>query len=112
MLPERASEIDEYVLRFADIEVNLDRERVTRSGREVCLTHSEFQLLLCFLVNAGRDLSRDMILESVWSSLSSPNTRTVDAHVLRLRRKLEHDPNAPRHFITLHKVGYRFCPAA
>lgn len=99
----------DYVLRFGEVEVNFDRARVTRAGRDVALTPAEFQLLACFLVNAGRDLSRDMILESVWSNLPSPSTRTVDAHVLRLRRKLERDPEAPRHFITLHKVGYRFC---
>ena len=98
----------DYVLRFGEVEVNFDREKVTRQGREVPLTHAEFQLLICFLVNVGRDLTRDMLLDSVWSNLDSPNTRTVDAHVLRLRRKLERDPERPRHFITLHKVGYRF----
>jgi DNA-binding response OmpR family regulator len=100
----------DYVLRFSDVEVNIDRGVVTRRGRTIDLTPAEYDLLTCFLLNAGRDLSRDVILESVWSYLPSPNTRTVDAHVLRLRRKLEPDPNVPRHFITLHKVGYRFCP--
>jgi DNA-binding response OmpR family regulator len=51
-----------------------------------------------------------MILNSVWGYESFPNTRTVDAHVVRLRQKLEADPNCPRHFLTLHKVGYRFLP--
>jgi DNA-binding response OmpR family regulator len=100
---------EDYVLTFSDVEVNIDRGVVTRRGRTIDLTPAEFELLTCFLLNAGRDLSRDAILESVWSYLPSPNTRTVDAHVLRLRRKLEPDPNDPRHFITLHKGGYRFC---
>ena len=102
-------ESEDYVVRFGAVEVNFDREKVTREGREVPLTPSEYQLLTCFLVNADRDLSRDMILDSVWHGLSCPSTRTVDTHVLRLRRKLEHDPESPRHFITRHKVGYRFC---
>jgi two-component system response regulator RegX3 len=98
----------DYILRFADIEVNVDRSKVTRNGKPVSLTAAEFELLTCFLHNAGRELTRDMILDSVWSNLPSPNTRTVDAHVLRLRRKLEEDPNNPRHFVTIYRLGYSF----
>jgi DNA-binding response OmpR family regulator len=98
----------DYILSFADIEVNLDRGTVARRGARVDLTPAEFELLTYFLQNPGRELSRDMILDSVWSYLPSPNTRTVDAHVLRLRQKLEPDPNVPRHFVTLHRVGYCF----
>jgi DNA-binding response OmpR family regulator len=49
-----------------------------------------------------------MILNSVWGYESFPNTRTVDAHVVRLRQKLEADSAMPRHFVTVHGVGYRF----
>lgn len=101
-------EEQDYVLAFDDIEVNLDRNTVTRAGKAVRLAPSEQELLLHFLANAGRELSRDSILDAVWSYLPSPNTRTVDAHVLRLRQKLEDDPNNPRYFLTLHRVGYRF----
>ena len=103
-------EVDDYVISFGEVEVNLDRATVKRRGRAVTLTPSEFELLTCFVQNAERPLTRDSILESVWSYLPSPNTRTVDAHVLRLRQKLEPDPDAPRHFVTVHRVGYRFCP--
>ena len=98
----------DYILSFGEVEVNLDRNTVARGGVGVPVTHAEYELLTYFLLNAERELSRDMILESVWSYLASPNTRTVDAHVLRLRQKLEPDPNAPRHFLTLHRVGYCF----
>lgn len=101
--PERA-------LAFADIEVDLERRVVTRKGHEVKFTPAEYNLLTFFLQNPDRPLSRDMILNSVWGYESFPNTRTVDAHVVRIRQKLEADPNCPRHFITLHKVGYRFLP--
>jgi DNA-binding response OmpR family regulator len=99
---------EDYILAFGDIEVNLDRNTITRSGKQVRLTQSEQELLMHFLTNPGRELSRDSILDAVWSYLPSPNTRTVDAHVLRLRQKLEDDPNNPRYFLTLHRVGYRF----
>jgi DNA-binding response OmpR family regulator len=98
------------VLSFADVEVNLERRVVTRKGHEIKFTPAEYNLLTFFLQNPDRPLSRDMILNSVWGYESFPNTRTVDAHVVRLRQKLEADVNCPRHFITLHKVGYRFLP--
>ena len=100
----------DYVLRFADIEVNLDRNIVSRRGAPVSMTQAEFELLTYFLLNPERELSRDMILDSVWSYLPSPNTRTVDAHVLRLRQKLESNPNEPRHFLTIFRIGYCFKP--
>jgi len=97
-------------LSFADIEVDLDRRVVRRSSEEVRMTRAEFNLLAFFLQNPGRALSRDVLLNSVWGYDSFPNTRTVDAHVVRLRQKLEPDPETPRHFLTMHGVGYRFLP--
>src|SRR3954466_9674613 len=104
------AEGDEYVISFANVTVNLDRATVVRAGKKVNLTTAEFELLTFFLQNPDRALTRDMILDSVWSYLASPNTRTVDAHVLRLRQKLEAEPETPKHFVTVHKVGYRFIP--
>jgi DNA-binding response OmpR family regulator len=98
------------VLSFADVEVNLERRVVSRKGQDIRFTPAEYNLLTFFLHNPDRPLSRDLILNSVWGYESFPNTRTVDAHVVRLRQKLEADPNCPRHFLTLHKVGYRFLP--
>jgi DNA-binding response OmpR family regulator len=93
---------------FGDTEVDLERRVVTRAGAEVKLTPSEYNLLLYFLQNPDRALTRDSILNTVWGYDSSPNTRTVDAHVVKLRQKLEPDPESPRHLLTVHGVGYRF----
>src|SRR5438552_6964544 len=107
----RASPDSRKVLHFADIEVDLDRRVVVhRGGEEVKLTPAEYNLLSYFLQNPDKPLTRDMILNSVWGYESFPNTRTVDAHVVKLRQKLEPDPNIPRHFLTVHGVGYRFLP--
>ena len=95
-------------LGFGDVEIDLDQRQVRRAGVEVRLTKAEFNLLAFFVQNPGKALSRDMILNSVWGYASFPNTRTVDAHVVRLRQKLERDPEAPRHFLTVFGVGYRF----
>jgi DNA-binding response OmpR family regulator len=106
----RAPGEQDRVVSFADTNVDIERRIVTRRGQEVKFTPAEYNLLTFFLHNPDRPLSRDMILNSVWGYESFPNTRTVDAHVVRLRQKLEADPNCPRHFLTLHKVGYRFLP--
>src|SRR5882762_4296900 len=98
------------VIHFADTEVDLERRVVTRRGDELKFTPAEYNLLTYFLQNPDRPLTRDMILNSVWGYESFPNTRTVDAHVVKLRQKLEPDPNIPRHFLTVHGVGYRFLP--
>ena len=101
---------DTKVIRFGEVEVDLDRRVITRADAEVKLTPAEYNLLVFFLHNVDRALSRDVILNSVWGYECYPNTRTVDAHVVRLRQKLELDPAAPRHFITVHGIGYRFLP--
>ena len=98
------------VITFADTMVDLQRRVVSRKGVELKFTPAEYNLLTFFLQNPDRPLTRDVILNSVWGYESFPNTRTVDAHVVKLRQKLEPQPDAPRHFLTLHGVGYRFLP--
>jgi DNA-binding response OmpR family regulator len=106
----RVSGDSKKVMRFGDVEVDFDRRIVTRRGEAVKLTPSEYNLLAYFLQNPDRPLTRDMILNSVWGYDTYPNTRTVDIHVVKLRQKLEPDPNSPRYFTTVHGVGYRFLP--
>jgi DNA-binding response OmpR family regulator len=99
-----------HVLKFAGTEVNIERRVVQRAGQEVKLTPAEYNLLVFFLQNPDRPLTRDVILNSVWGYNSFPHTRTVDAHIVKLRQKFEADPAAPRHFLTVHGIGYRFLP--
>ncbi len=98
------------VMRFGEVEVDLDRRVVSRSGEEVKMTPVEYKLLAYFLHHPDRPLTRDMILNAVWGYHYMSNTRTVDAHVVKLRQKVEIDPNVPRHILTVHGVGYRFLP--
>jgi DNA-binding response OmpR family regulator len=107
-LLRRSSAEDTKVITFGDVEVDLSRRVVLKKNEETKLTRAEYNLLTYFLHNPDRVLSRDMILNSVWGYESFPNTRTVDAHVVRLRQKLEPDSTMPRHFVTVHGVGYRF----
>jgi DNA-binding response OmpR family regulator len=106
----RTTEPDGTLVHFGDVEVNVERRVITRNQKEVKVTPAEYNLLLFFVQNADRVLSRDLILNSVWGYEFYPNTRTVDAHVVRLRQKFEQDPVVPRHIVTVHGVGYRFLP--
>ena len=106
----RAAPDGRKVSHFGDTEIDFERRIVSRRGEELKFTPAEYNLLCFFVQNPDRPLTRDMILNSVWGYEFFPNTRTVDAHVVKLRQKLEPDPNTPRHFLTVHGVGYRFVP--
>lgn len=97
-------------VHFGEVEIDLERRIVSRKGEEVKLTPAEYNLLAFFVQHPDRALTRDVILNSVWGYSFMSNTRTVDAHVLKLRQKVEVDPNVPRHILTVHGVGYRFLP--
>ncbi|MGH9813509.1 MAG: response regulator transcription factor [Candidatus Acidiferrales bacterium] len=100
--------IDQERFAFENIEVNLRRHEVRRGGEAIPFSTKEFELLKCFLSHPGEALSRDRLLDEVWGYDNYPTTRTVDAHMLRLRQKLEPNPEEPRFFLTVHGVGYKF----
>jgi DNA-binding response OmpR family regulator len=106
----RTAPEDTKVMTFADVEVDLTRRVVSKRSEDLKLTRAEYNLLTFFLQNPDRALTREVILNSVWGYDWFPNTRTIDAHVVRLRQKLEPDAGTPRHFLTVHGVGYRFMP--
>lgn len=93
---------------FGEIEVDMQTCRVTRAGARVDFTTKEYDLLKYFLCHPGQSLSREQLLEAVWGYEANTNTRTVDAHLVRLRQKLEPIPEQPRFFLTVHGTGYKF----
>jgi DNA-binding response OmpR family regulator len=93
---------------FRDLTIDVNERRVFRSDEEVVLTHTEFDLLSYLASNAGKVLSREKILNSVWGYEYPIETRVIDVHVRNLRRKLEPDPSHPRHILAVPGVGYRF----
>ncbi len=78
-----------------------------KGGREVSLTKTEFRLLCEFADHAGAVLSRDQLLERVWGYEYLGDSRLVDAHVRRLRVKIEDHPDEPRLIVTVRGLGYR-----
>jgi DNA-binding response OmpR family regulator len=99
-------ELDQHT--FGDVEVDLRRCRVLRSGKALDISSKEFELLKYFICHAGETLSRHELLEEVWGYEHYPTTRTVDTHLVRLRQKLEPNPEQPQYFLTVHGTGYRF----
>jgi DNA-binding response OmpR family regulator len=96
------------VVRFGALEVDLRGAEVRRDGQPITLSAKEFHLLRYFIEHPGATIGRDELLDAVWRYDSMPNTRTVDVHVAALRRKVETNPRAPTHIITIHGLGYKF----
>jgi DNA-binding response OmpR family regulator len=94
-------------VRFGDIELRREQGIVIKGGKEVSLTKTEFRLLCEFADHAGSVLSRDQLLERVWGYEYLGDSRLVDAHVRRLRVKIEDHPDEPTIIITVRGLGYR-----
>ena len=96
-------------LRFGEVELDLERLQVTRRGRLVDLTPTEFRLLRYLVSHPDRPFSRSALIEAVWGYDSGIGSdRTVDVHVRHLREKLEDDPTNPRWLVTVRGIGYKF----
>ncbi len=101
---------DERVWTVDDLEIRLDEGVVRRGGADVDLTRTEFRLLSELLEHERNVLSRDQLLERVWGYDYYGDARVVDAHVRRLRAKIEDDPAEPRYVLTVRGLGYKFDP--
>jgi two-component system alkaline phosphatase synthesis response regulator PhoP len=99
---------DKDLFRIGDAEIDFIHHEIKKNGQLIEFTAKEFELLKYFVHNPGIPLSRDTLLEEVWSMDGSITTRTVDNHILKLRKKLEEIPDVPRYFITIYGVGYKF----
>lgn len=92
------------ILHYGELTVNVPQQTVQRDGQTIDLTHKEFELLVYFIRNQGVNLTRDAIYQALWDFADDVNdTRTVDLHVQRLRKKLQLADD----IVTVFKVGYR-----
>lgn len=97
-------------LTIGDSTVDLVKGEVVRGDQTHHLGHFELQILKMLVENAEQPVERNKILDVIWGLEGFPATRTVDNHIVSLRRKLEPDPKKPRHILTVHSIGYRFVP--
>jgi DNA-binding response OmpR family regulator len=96
------------IVTFSDVVVDLRAHTVQRDGAPVTLSPRGYALLATLVTKPGEVIARSQLLREVWGYSSDVMSRTVDMHVMELRRKLEVDPANPRHFHTVRKTGYRF----
>ena len=94
--------------RFGALEVDLARYTATRDGKPLDLTAREFAILRLLVRNRGEVVSRDRILDDVWPAETSLSPRTVDTHILNLRKKVEPDAANPQYIQAVYGEGYRF----
>lgn len=95
-------------IKIDDLEIDCDKFIVTKSGIPLELTLKEFELLKLLVLNKGKVLTRDYLLDKVWGYEYSGETRTVDVHIRHLRSKIENDANYPQYIETVRGVGYKF----
>ena len=103
-----APELSEGAITVGEITLDPDEHRVLMGGTEVALPLKEFELLHLMLANAGRVLTRDVLIDRVWGSDYVGDTKTLDVHVKRLRGKVEPDPANPTRITTIRGLGYKF----
>ncbi len=98
-------------LEFRDLVIDVNERRIYRAGQEIELTHTEFDLLTFLAGNAGKVLSREKILNSIWGYEYPIETRVIDVHIRNLRRKIEAQPSRPYYILAVPGIGYRFTNA-
>ena len=104
----RATETNGDVLEVGDVTLDPERHEVIIRGNDVQLPLKEFELLELLLVNAGRVLTRETLIDRVWGSDYVGDTKTLDVHIKRLRSKVEDDPSTPSRIVTIRGLGYKF----
>lgn len=105
--PSEPAVADDAV-RFGPWRFDIPRRQLSRDGVPVRLTKAEYEVLVAFIANAGRVLSRERILALTSHRGDGPSDRTIDVLIRRLRGKMEQDPRDPQLFVTVHGEGYLF----
>jgi len=97
-------------LKIGDATIDLVKGHVQRGKETHTLGHFELEILKMLVENAEKPVDRNKLLDVIWGLEGFPITRTVDNHIVSLRRKIEPDPKHPRHIVTVHSIGYKFVP--
>ncbi len=94
-------------LEVGRLKVDFTRYEAVSNGEEVKMSHKEFEVLLYLHKHQNEIVSRYQLLEDVWGYEATPTTRTVDNFILKLRQKIEENPNDPKFILTVHGAGYK-----
>jgi len=96
------------VIQLESLKIDFGQFKIIRKDKEIGLTSLEVDVLRYLIGHDGKVVSRDDLLDKIWGYEKYPTTRTIDNHILKLRKKIENDPNHPRHILTVYGGGYRF----
>lgn len=96
------------IAQFGEIQINFSDHTAVREGRPLRFTALEFDILQYFIQHKGRTVSRKQLLRDVWKISPDITTRTIDRHIASIRKKIEPDPDIPRHIETVYGIGYKF----
>jgi len=102
------TEMSSGALTVGTVSLDAEEHRVMIDDAEVSLPLKEFELLHLLLANAGRVMSRDLLIDRVWGADYVGDTKTLDVHVKRLRSKVEPDPASPTRITTIRGLGYKY----
>ena len=96
------------VYLFGDVEIDFTHFKVKRKDKELDLTSLEAEILKYFIAHQGEVITRENLLDKIWGYEKYPTTRTIDNHILKLRKKIETDPSHPEYILSIYGEGYRF----
>lgn len=105
---EREAKSVPEVYSFGDVEIDFARFKVRRKSEEMEFTSLEIEILKYFVTRRGEVVARNDLLDKIWGYEKYPTTRTIDNHILKLRKKIEEDPSHPRYILSVYGGGYRF----
>jgi DNA-binding response OmpR family regulator len=96
------------VHKFGDVEVDFAHFKIRQREKEFDITSLEAEILKYFIAHQGEVVTRENLLNKIWGYESYPTTRTIDNHILKLRKKIEEDPARPKRIFSVYGEGYRF----
>ena len=102
-----AVDADPTTLEFGDVQVDFAKQKTTKGGAAIELPSRAYAILKVFARRPGEVVTREQLLDEAWGYDKYPNTRTVDNHLVKLRRLLEDSPEKPEYLTTVHGAGYR-----
>jgi two-component system alkaline phosphatase synthesis response regulator PhoP len=96
------------VYGFGDVEIDFAHFKIRRKGKERDITSLECEILKYLIAHRGEVVTRDVLLDKIWGYERFPTTRTIDNHMLKLRKKIEENPSHPKYILSVYGEGYRF----
>jgi DNA-binding response OmpR family regulator len=96
------------VYAFGNVEIDFAHFKIRRRGKERDVTSLECEILKYFIAHKAEVVKRDVLLDKIWGYEKFPTTRTIDNHILKLRKKIEENPSHPKYILSVYGEGYRF----